>query len=41
MQAILDEGEVVGHDLHRHDLGARVLGEIGEQRAREVLGLAA
>ena len=34
VQAVLDEGEVVGHDLHGHDLGARVLGEVGEQRAR-------
>ena len=41
VQAVLDEREVVGHDLHRHDLGARVLGEMGEQRARAVLGLAA
>ena len=25
--------EVVGHDLHRHDVGAGLLGQVGQQRA--------
>ena len=38
VQAVLDEREVVGDDLHRDDVGARLLGELGEQRPGGVLG---
>ena len=41
MQAILDEAEVVGQDLHRVDVRAGVLGHPREQLAGGVVGLAA
>jgi hypothetical protein len=41
VQAVLDEREVVGDHLHRLHVGARLLGEVREQRAGAVLGLAA
>ena len=41
VQAVLDQREVVGHDLHRDDLGPGLLGEAGEQGAGGVVGLAA
>ena len=41
VQAVLDEAEVVRHDLHRVDVGAGLLGQAGQQRAALVLALAA
>jgi hypothetical protein len=41
VQAVLDEREVVGDHLHGLDVGAGLLGEVGEQRPGRVLGLPA
>jgi hypothetical protein len=41
VQPVLDQREVVGHDLHPDDLAARCLGRGGEPRPGQVVRLAA